>query len=114
MLNAVKVLERGATEAGIPKEKQIPAYDYKRYYNPPLHTPQSVQFMTAVILFDRRVSRAEGCWINRLMDAQTRKNLVSTRKKRLLDFVLDIYKIRDQARREARKAGYGRRAASIE
>lgn len=114
MLNAVKELERGATEGGIPKEKQIPAYDHKRWYNPPLHTPQSVQFMTVVVLFDRIVSRAEGCWINRLMDAQTRKNLVATWQKRLLDFVLDIYKIRDQARREARKAGFGRRAASIE
>ena len=76
MIASIKELQRIATVKGIAEDQQVPAYDHKRFYEPPLHTPHSAQFMTVVQLFDRLISRAEGCWINHIMSAQTRKNIV--------------------------------------
>ena len=114
MINSIKELQRIATAKGIPEDKQVPAYDHKRFYEPPLHTPHSAQFMTVVQLFDRLISRAEGCWINHVMSPQTRKNVVQSWEKKLVKFVRDLNDIRTQAVAQARKKGYGQRAATIE
>lgn len=114
MLEAIKELKRGASESGIPEENQVPAYDHKRFYNPPIHTPHSAQFMTVVSLYDRIVARAEACWINRVMNSQTRYTIVLNWQRRLRDFVRELFRIRGQALKEARKAGFARRAAAIE
>ena len=83
MIASIKELQRIATVKGIAEDQQVPAYDHKRFYEPPLHTPHSAQFMTVVQLFDRLISRAEGCWINHIMSAQTRKNIVRSWEKNL-------------------------------
>lgn len=114
MIASIKELQRIATVKGIAEDQQVPAYDHKRFYEPPLHTPHSAQFMTVVQLFDRLISRAEGCWINHIMSAQTRKNIVRSWEKNLSQFVQDLHQIRLQAINQARKTGFGQRAAAIE
>lgn len=113
MMRAVNELKRIAKEKGIPEESQVPAYDHKRTYEPPLHTPQSVQFMTLVSLFDRIVARVEGAWINKVVSSQTRKALISTWEKRLVRFVQELQKIRNDSMNTARSAGFGARAKAI-
>lgn len=114
MKSAIQELKRGATEMGIPPALQVPSYDHKRRYSPPLHTPHSAQFMTVVELFDRIVARAEGAWINRKMDAKTRQEVVNGWERRLVKFVRELYAFRQRSMEEARKIGFGRRAAAIE
>ncbi|MDO4937648.1 MAG: hypothetical protein Q4E62_07005, partial [Sutterellaceae bacterium] len=97
MMAALKELKRVANEKNIPEDRQVPAYDNKRNYNPPLHTPHSAQFMTVVTLFDRIVARAEGCWINRIMSPQTRRNLITAWEGKLIKFVRELYDIRTEA-----------------
>lgn len=114
MMNSYNELQRIATAKKIPSELQVPAYDHKRFYEPPLHTPHSVHFMTVVQLFDRIIARAEGCWINHVMNAQTRNKIVRSWEKKLIAFVRDLHEIRLQAVAQAKKTGYGQRAAAIE
>lgn len=78
MMTTLGELSRIAAEKGIPSEKQVPAYDHLRTYTPPVHTPHSVQFMTVTTLFDRIVSRCEGCWINQIMSADTKARITSS------------------------------------
>lgn len=113
MMRALNELKRIAKEKGIPEDSQIPSYDHKRNYEPPLHTPQSAQFMTIVSLFDRIVARAEGAWINKVISSQTRKALISTWEKRLIAFVRDLQQLRNDAMETARGAGFGQRAKAI-
>ncbi len=113
MMRAVNELKRIANEKGIPEESQVPSYDHKRNYEPPLHTPQSVQFMTIVSLFDRIVARVEGAWINKVVSSQTRKALISNWEKRLVRFVQELQQLRNEAMETARGAGYGPRAKAI-
>ena len=70
--------------------------------------------MTVVQLFDRIIARAEGCWIHKAMNAQTRNNVVRSWEKKLSDFVRTLHSIRVQAITQARKSGFGQRAAAIE
>lgn len=114
MMHANAELERVATAKNIAADQQVPAYDHKRFYEPPLHTPHSAQFMTVVQLFDRIIARAEGCWIHKAMNAQTRNNVVRSWEKKLSDFVRTLHGIRVQAITQARKQGFGQRAAAIE
>lgn len=114
MITALKELKRGATEKGIPENRQVPAYDNKRSYSPPLHTPHSAQFMTVVTLFDRIIARVEGCWINRLMSPQTRRTMISSWEGKLVRFVREIDSIRKAAIDQARSSGFGQRAETIE
>ena len=114
MMHANAELERVATAKNIAPDQQVPAYDHKRFYEPPLHTPHSAQFMTVVQLFDRIIARAEGCWIHKAMNAQTRNNVVRSWEKKLSDFVRTLHSIRVQAITQARKSGFGQRAAAIE
>ena len=48
------------------------------------------------------------------MSAQTRKNIVRSWEKNLSQFVQDLHQIRLQAINQARKTGFGQRAAAIE
>ena len=113
-LTTLGELSRIAAEKGIPSEKQVPAYDHLRTYTPPVHTPHSVQFMTVTTLFDRIVSRCEGCWINQIMSADTKARITSSWSKKLKKFVTEIYQIRQEALKQARKAGFAKRAAAID
>ena len=114
MMTTLGELSRIAAEKGIPSEKQVPAYDHLRTYTPPVHTPHSVQFMTVTTLFDRIVSRCEGCWINQIMSADTKARITSSWSKKLKKFVMEIYQIRQEALKQARKAGFAKRAAAID
>lgn len=114
MMTTLGELSRIAAEKGIPSEKQVPAYDHLRTYTPPVHTPHSVQFMTVTTLFDRIVSRCEGCWINQIMSADTKARITSSWSKKLKKFVTEIYQIRQEALKQARKAGFAKRAAAID
>lgn len=114
MMTTLGELSRIAAEKGIPSEKQVPAYDHLRTYTPPVHTPHSVQFMTVTTLFDRIVSRCEGCWINQIMSADTKARITSSWSKKLKKLVTEIYQIRQEALKQARKAGFAKRAAAID
>lgn len=114
MMKAISELRRIANEKGIAEADQIPAYDHKRHYEPPLHTPQSAQFMTLVSLFDRFVARVEGAWINKVVSSQTRKALITAWEKRLIQFVLELHKLRMDSLKQAREVGFGARANAID
>ena len=85
-----------------------------RLWDAHVHTPHSVQFMTVTTLFDRIVSRCEGCWINQIMSADTKARITSSWSKKLKKFVTEIYQIRQEALKQARKAGFAKRAAAID
>lgn len=114
MMTAIDELKRIANEKGIPENLQVPAYDHKRNYVPPLHTPQSSQFMTLVSLFDRLIARVEGAWINKALGSQTRKTLISSWERKLIVFVRSLQRLRIDAIRGARQAGFGARASAID
>ena len=114
MVQAVEGLEKVANEKGIAPQDQVPAYDHARQYEPPLHTPQSAQFMTLVSLYDRIVARADGAWINKIISSQTRKTLIQAWRKQLVNFVRQLQQLRRDALQEAHKAGFGARADAID
>lgn len=113
LTRAVDELKRIAREKGIPEDCQVPSYDHKRHYEPPLHTPHSIRFLDLVSLFDRFVARVEGAWINKVICSQTRKTLISTWEKRLVKFVQELHKLRNDSMETARGAGFGPRAKAI-
>lgn len=114
LMQAITELKRVSDMRKIPAEKQVPAYDHKRFYNPPIHTPQSIQFTNLITLFDRLIARTEGCWLNHLMDTPTYKTVISTWERKIRQFINQLYNIRREALAEARNTGYGRRADQIE
>ena len=114
LMKSIRELKRIADKNGIAPADQTPSYDHKRFYEVPLHTPQSCQFMTIVELFDTLIRRADGLWLKGKMSLQTHKNLVSSWEKRLAAFVNEIFTIRQKATTEARSRGAGKRVAAIE
>ena len=114
LINSLKELKKGMDAKGIPESQQVPAYDHKRRYEPPLHTPFSSQYLSLIMLYDRLVARCEGAWVNGLISSQDRRNVLDQWEQALRDFGRQLYQIRAEAMKKARMSGHRQSAAQIE
>lgn len=114
LMNAIDEFKRLMTQQNIPEELQVPSYDHKRQYSPALHTPQSLQFMTIVTLFDRIVSRIDACWFHKLIPFAKRREMISAWTKELNRYAQAVQQLRNSALEEARNAGRKQEAKQIE
>lgn len=114
MIKALEALKKSAQEKGFDADELIAAYDHKRFYEPPMHTPLSSEFITVVSLYDRVVARADGCWLKHVIDTKIRNDMVEHFTRLIGKLIRTIDSIRSQANREARSRGFGKRASAIE
>ena len=111
---SVEELRRVMEKKGIPQEAQIPGYDHKRLYKPAIHSPQAMQFVALTRLLDQLIARIEGAWINGVIDAEQRQNMIRAWLDAGRKYVASLQNLRAQTMQEALNAGKRQEARMIE
>lgn len=113
LIKAIENLQRQMNDKNIPEDEQVPSYDHKRQYTPALHTPQAVQFVTIVSLFDRLVARLDGAWFNAIMKRSDTKAVTEKWLEELNNYISALNALRSATLQEARNSGNQQRAKAV-
>ena len=114
LMNCLDALKEGMDKQKIPAALQVAAYDHKRSYEAPIHTPFSSRFISIITLFDRVVARTEAAWVNRLIDPAAKRELISKWDQAVRGFITELGRVRNEAMRQAKETGHRQDALEIE
>lgn len=113
LIKAIENLQKQMNDKKIPEDEQVPSYDHKRQYTPALHTPQAVQFVTIVSLFDRLIARLDGAWFNGVMKRSDTKAVTEKWLEELNNYITSLLALRASTLQEARNTGNQQRAKAV-
>ena len=114
IMRAIEGIKKLMNAREIPEETQVPGYDHKRLYQPAVHSPQAMQFITITGLLDRIVARIEGAWINGVIDADQRSRMIRGWTEECRRYVTSMQELRTRTMQEALNAGKRQEARIIE
>lgn len=114
LMKAIEGIKKLMNAREIPEETQVPGYDHKRLYQPAVHSPQAMQFITITGLLDRIVARIEGAWINGVIDADQRSRMIRGWTDECRRYVTSMQELRTRTMQEALNAGKRQEARIIE
>lgn len=114
IMRAIEGIKKLMNAREIPEETQVPGYDHKRLYQPAVHSPQAMQFITITGLLDRIVARIEGAWINGVIDADQRSRMIRGWTDECRRYVTSMQELRTRTMQEALNAGKRQEARIIE
>ena len=114
IMRAIEGIKKLMNAREIPEETQVPGYDHKRLYQPAVHSPQAMQFITITGLLDRIVARIEGAWINGVIDADQRNRMIRGWTDACRRYATSMQELRTRTMQEALNAGKRQEARLIE
>lgn len=114
LMKCLDALKDGMDKKKIPEALQVAAYDHKRTYEAPIHTPFSSRFISIITLFDRVVARTEAAWVNRLLDSASKRDMISKWDQAVRGFITELGRVRNEAMRRAKDTGHRQDALEIE
>lgn len=114
LMKCLDALKAGMDKKKIPEALQVAAYDHKRTYEAPIHTPFSSRFISIITLFDRVVARTEAAWVNRLLDSASKRDMITKWDQAVRSFITELGRVRNNAMRQAKDTGHRQDALEIE